>query len=95
MLAGSLDALPVPEDRLVLGKGYWGPNSRANTMRAFNNQAQAGWYYHQIERLGAGIAPQPELSPWRALLGHFRKDFARAMARKRAARRDTKQVSPG
>lgn len=82
MLAGSLAALPVPEDRLVLGKGYRGPNSKSHTMRAFNNQAQAGWYYHQIERLGAGLAPQPELSPWRALLAHFRKDFGRAMARK-------------
>lgn len=84
MLAGTLATLPVPEDRLVLGKGYWGPNSRSSTLRAFNNQAQAGWYYRQIERLGAGLAPQPELSPWRALLGHFRKDFMRAMARKRA-----------
>jgi 2,4-dienoyl-CoA reductase-like NADH-dependent reductase (Old Yellow Enzyme family) len=84
MMAGSLDALPVPEDRLVLGKGYWGPNSRSHAMRAFNNQAQAGWYYHQIERLGAGLDPEPGLSPWRALLGHFRKDFGRAMARKRA-----------
>ncbi len=83
MLAGRLDSLPVPEDRLVLGRGYWGPNSRSSNMRAFNNQAQAGWYYHQIERLGAGLAPRPELAPWRALLGHFRKDFARAMARKR------------
>jgi hypothetical protein len=55
-------------------------------MRAFNNQAQAGWYYHQIERLGAGLDPQPGLSPWRALLGHFKKDFARALARKRALR---------
>ena len=84
MLAGRLDSLPVPEDRLVLGRGYWGPNSRSSNMRAFNNQAQAGWYYHQIERLGAGLAPQPELSPWRALLRHFGKDFARSMARKRA-----------
>ena len=85
MLAGSLPILPVPEDRLVLGKGWRGPNSGSSTMRAFNNQAQAGWYYHQIERLGAGLAPQPELSPWRALLGHFRKDFKRAIARKRAS----------
>jgi 2,4-dienoyl-CoA reductase-like NADH-dependent reductase (Old Yellow Enzyme family) len=86
MLAGSLATLPVPEDGLVLGKGWRGPNSKFPTMRAFNNQAQAGWYYHQIERLGAGLAPQPELSPWRALVGHLRKDFARAMARKRASR---------
>ena len=84
MLAGTLDSLPVPEDRLVLGKGYWGPNSRSNSMRGFNNQAQAGWYYHQIERLGAGLAPEPALSPRRALFGHLGKDFRRAMQRKRA-----------
>jgi len=51
---------------------------------ALNNECQAGWYYHQIERLGAGLAPEPGLSPWRALLAHFGHDFARAMARKRA-----------
>ena len=90
MLAGSLLILPVPEDRLVLGKGWRGPNSGSSTMRAFNNQAQAGWYYHQIERLGAGLTPQPELSPWRALLTHFRNDFNRAMARKRAMKEDLK-----
>lgn len=95
MLAGSLAALPVPEDRLVLGKGWRGPNSKSVSMRAFNNQAQAGWYYHQIERLGAGLAPQPGLSPWSALLGHFWRDFGRAMARKLAAARATKRASPG
>ena len=87
MLAGSLPTLPVPEDRLVLGRGWRGPNSSSGAMRAFNNQAQAGWYYHQIERLGAGLAPQPGLSPWRALLGHLRNDFGRAMARRRALAR--------
>jgi hypothetical protein len=84
MMAGTLQSLPVPEDRLVLGRGFWGPNSASASMRALNNQCQAGWYYHQIERLGAGLAPQPTLAPWRALLGHFSKDFGRAMARKRA-----------
>ncbi len=84
MVAGTLPSLPVPEDRLVLGRGFWGPNSPSGTMRGLNNQCQAGWYYHQIERLSAGLAPQPTLAPWRALLGHFGKDFARAMARKRA-----------
>jgi len=84
MMAGTLQSLPVPEDRLVLGRGFWGPNSASGSMRALNNQCQAGWYYHQIERLGAGLAPQPTLAPWRALLGHFSKDFGRAMARKRA-----------
>jgi 2,4-dienoyl-CoA reductase-like NADH-dependent reductase (Old Yellow Enzyme family) len=82
MLAGELPALPVPEDRLVLGRGSWGPNSSSRHMQGLNNQCQAGWYYHQIERLGAGLEPQPALSPWAALLGHLSKDFGRAMARK-------------
>jgi 2,4-dienoyl-CoA reductase-like NADH-dependent reductase (Old Yellow Enzyme family) len=82
MLAGALDALQVPEDRLVLGRRWWGPNSSSSSMRGLNNQAQAGWYYHQIERLGAGLEPQPELSPWRALMGHFAHDFGRAMRRR-------------
>jgi 2,4-dienoyl-CoA reductase-like NADH-dependent reductase (Old Yellow Enzyme family) len=82
MLAGELAALPVPEDRLVLGRGFWGPNSSSRHVQGLNNQCQAGWYYHQIERLGAGLPPQPELSPWRALLGHLGKDFGRAMARR-------------
>jgi 2,4-dienoyl-CoA reductase-like NADH-dependent reductase (Old Yellow Enzyme family) len=82
MLAGELPTLPVPEDRLVLGRGFWGPNSRSKHVQGLNNQCQAGWYYHQIERLGAGRDPQPALSPWAALLGHLSKDFGRAMARK-------------
>jgi len=82
MLAGDLDALPVPEDRLVLGRGFWGPNSRSKHVQGLNNQCQAGWYYRQIERLGAGLQPRPGLSPWAALLGHLGRDFGRAMARK-------------
>ncbi len=84
MLAGQMTRLPVPEDRLVLGQGFWGPNSASNLMRALNNQAQAGWYYHQIERLGAGLAPEPEVSPLRAMVAHFVKDFGRALRRKLA-----------
>jgi hypothetical protein len=44
MLAGHMDRLPVPEDRLVLGRGYWGPNSPSSSMRTLNNLCQAGWY---------------------------------------------------
>jgi 2,4-dienoyl-CoA reductase-like NADH-dependent reductase (Old Yellow Enzyme family) len=82
MFSGRMDRLPVPEDRLVLGKGFWGPNSSSSVMRALNNQAQAGWYYHQIERLGAGLAPEPEVSPLRAMVAHFVNDFGRALRRK-------------
>ena len=40
MFAGQMDPLPVPEDRLVLGRGFWGPNSQSSAMRALNNQAR-------------------------------------------------------
>lgn len=86
MLADQMTRLPVPEDQLVLGRGYWGPNSRSNSMRSLNNLCQAGWYYHQIERLGAGQSPQADLSPTKALLAHLGKDFARGLRRKFAAR---------
>ncbi|MCF8210193.1 MAG: NADH:flavin oxidoreductase, partial [Rhodoferax sp.] len=82
MAAGTLERLPIAEDKLVLGKGYWGPNSRSNTVRGLNNMAQGAWYYHQIERLAAGQMPQAQLSPVRAMLAHFGKDFVRAMRRK-------------
>ncbi len=82
MLAGQMHRLPVPEDRLVLGKGWWGPNSPSPSVRGLNNLAQGGWYYHQIERLAAGEAPEPDLGPWRAMLAHLGKDLGRALRRK-------------
>lgn len=84
LLARQLTHLPVAEDRLVLGKGFWGPNSSSPSMRTLNNQCQAGWYYRQIERLASGKLPDETLSPWWALLSHLGKDFVRAMKRKSA-----------
>lgn len=84
MLFDHLERLPVPEDKLVLGRGYWGPNSTSSAMRSLNNQCQAGWYYHQIERLGEGQSPQPDISPGKALLLHFKNDIVRALRRKLA-----------
>ncbi len=85
MLAAQLTHLPVPEDKLVLGRGYWGPNSPSNSIRSLNNLSQAGWYYHQIERLGAGRSPQIDLKPLPALVRHFGKDLARGFRRKFAS----------
>ena len=39
MFAGQMQRLPVPEDRLVLGRGVWGPNSPSATVRGLNNLA--------------------------------------------------------
>ncbi|HEY9103533.1 NADH:flavin oxidoreductase/NADH oxidase family protein [Chitinimonas sp.] len=84
MLAGQLDTLPHNEDHLRLGTGYWGPNSPSAGLRGLNNYAHAGWYYHQIERMGAGQAPEQDYGPLNALLAHLWHDTGRALRRKRA-----------
>lgn len=84
MMAGTLASLPIPAGGLALGRGHWGPHSASAQWRGLNNQAQAAWYYRQIERLASGYAPDPALSPLRALLGHLGHDFLRSMARKMA-----------
>ena len=82
MMSGELAVLSIPEGRLVLGKGSWGPNSKSDALRGLNGLAQAGWYYRQIERIAAGLAPEPALSARGALVAHFTNDFGRAMARR-------------
>lgn len=79
---GQLQALPHNENQLVLGKGYFGPASQSKSMQALNNQSQAGWYYHQIELLAAGLTPHLHYSPRKALFSHLNKDFTRAIKRK-------------
>ena len=79
---GSLTSLPNDESQLVIGKGFWGPASSSKSIQALNNQAQAGWYYHQIERLADGERPQENFSPRMALFAHLRKDASRAIRRK-------------
>jgi len=82
MLAHQLDALPVNEDHLKLGSGYWGPNSSSGYLRGLNNFAHAGWYYHQIEQMAVGLAPDLQCSPLYALLAHLTNDAGRAIRRK-------------
>lgn len=79
---GSLNELPNDESQLVIGKGFWGPTSSSKSIQALNNQAQAGWYYHQIERLADGQSPEESFSPRKALFAHLRKDTGRSIRRK-------------
>lgn len=80
--SGTLKALPNDESQLVIGKGFWGPTSSSKSIQALNNQAQAGWYYHQIERLAQGQPPEQNFSPRKALFSHLKKDAGRALRRK-------------
>lgn len=84
MFKGEMDTLPIPEDKLVLGEGYWGPNSPSGTLRGWNNLAQVGWYYRQIERLAQGLPVPAPISPLQAMLSHLRNDTVRSIKRKLA-----------
>jgi 2,4-dienoyl-CoA reductase-like NADH-dependent reductase (Old Yellow Enzyme family) len=77
-----ISELPNDEGKLVIGNGYWGPTSSSKSIQALNNQAHAGWYYHQIERLAKGLPPQDNYSPRKALFAHLSKDMGRAILRK-------------
>jgi len=82
LIQGVIHQLSTEEGHLVLGKGWLGPNSRSRSIQALNNQAQAGWYYGQIERLAASLESKPDLSPKSALFSHLGKDTRRALRRK-------------
>ncbi len=82
LISGQLDLLPINEDHLRLGSGFWGPNSSSSALRGLNNFAHAGWYYHQIEQIGAGLPPQQNYGPLSALLAHLWHDTGRALRRK-------------
>ena len=58
LLAGSVGPLPNPEARIRVGRGWAGPHSPSADLRAYNAQAATAWFYRQIERLGAGEAPE-------------------------------------
>lgn len=82
LISQDLALLDDQAKHLVLGKGYWGPASSSKSMQALNNQAQAGWYYHQIERLAKGQNSNEKYSVRKALFAHLGNDFKRAIKRK-------------
>ena len=45
-----------------------------------NGFAKIGWYYEQIYRLADGLATDPELGVWRALMAYERTEKAKAAA---------------
>lgn len=73
---------PDYQSSLVLGKGYWGGNSRSPSVRAINNQGQAGWYYHQIERLAKGKPANTGMGVFGAFCKHMVSDFRKVLRRK-------------
>ena len=70
------------EDKLVLGKGFWGNNSPSNLIKAINSFGQVGFYYWQIIRLSKGLTPEPQLGTFKSFLRHMTNDFRLNLKRK-------------
>lgn len=87
LLEGRLDALPAREHELVLARsGPFSPTGKSDTLRLLNLLGTQGWYYHQIRRLGAGLAPDLRRGMLRSLLGYFAEEWGAAWRRHRARR---------
>ncbi len=82
MFTGVMQQTPINEHKLVLGKGFWGTNSASGTMRAINNQGQAGWYYQQIINLAKDRQPDFNLGVFSAFTRHMLNDARLALRRK-------------
>ena len=82
LFAGTIDEVDAYEHHLVLGKGFWGNNSRSSIIKAINAFGGVGFYYHQIIRLSQGLAPETNLTVWQSFLRHIRNDLRLARRRK-------------
>jgi 2,4-dienoyl-CoA reductase-like NADH-dependent reductase (Old Yellow Enzyme family) len=78
----SIENLDCYEDKLVLGKGFWGNNSPSNLIKAINSFGQVGFYYWQIIRLSQGLQPDTKIGTFRAFVKHMTNDFTLNIKRK-------------
>ncbi len=83
LLAGDVEEAPRWERGLSLGAGPLGPASSSRTVRGFNHQASAAWFYRQILALADGRRPETGLTARRVLSRHLRDEFRLALARRR------------
>jgi 2,4-dienoyl-CoA reductase-like NADH-dependent reductase (Old Yellow Enzyme family) len=82
LIQQSIDSVDCYEDKLVLGKGFWGNNSSSNLIKAINSFGQVGFYYWQIIRLSKGLSPEPNLGTFNAFMRHMINDFRLNIRRK-------------
>ncbi len=81
-----LDSADDFENRLVLGKGFWGQNSPLSLIKGINTFGAVGFYYWQIIQLGNNKPPQIALGVFKAFVKHMSNDVRLALARKKQTR---------
>ncbi len=73
------------ENRLVLGKGFWGQNSPLSLIKGINTFGAVGFYYWQIIQLADNKPPQISLGVFKAFVKHMSNDVRLALRRKKQA----------
>lgn len=87
LIEGRITQLPDHEERLVMGKGWLGNNSRFNSIRSINGFGQVGFYYYQIIRLANNQPLDLSLKVFNSFVKHIRNDF-RLVKRRQKAQQD-------
>lgn len=86
LLSGELDELPAPERHFRLGRGWLGPHSSSDLVKAANGFAAMSFFYRNIIRMGDGKPTRQHMNLWRALIAHQlreRADAKRSVASQR------------
>ncbi len=80
LLGGEADHLTSWESILRIGPGWFGPQSKNNTLRMLNGWGIQAWFCLQLLRMGAGKAPNPRLGVFRAFLKYQSGEKKKAKA---------------
>jgi len=87
LISQSIDTVDCYENGLVMGRGFWGNNSRSSMVKSINAFGQLGFYYWQIIRLSQGLPVEPNLGVFRAFIRHMLNDFRLNQRRKNAVKK--------
>lgn len=78
LLSGEVAQVPAWEERLRIGPGILGPNSRFDLIKTLNVAAAQGWFCVQILRMGHGEAPDTKMSAFKAMRVYMKNESTAA-----------------
>ena len=80
LTSGAVDAAVQWEDKIRLGPGFLGPNSRIGLIKALHAFGVQGWFCLQLLRMGAGEDPDTKIGLLKALRLYQANESAAAAA---------------
>ncbi|NBC23335.1 MAG: NADH:flavin oxidoreductase [Gammaproteobacteria bacterium] len=83
LIEGSAEEAVRWEEKIGIGKGRFGPDSRIFLFKALNAFSAIAWYYRQLVAMADGKPLRLDLHPLRALFEHQRSEIRIARARRK------------